>query len=123
MELFVWGFAVLWWIILSIVVGVGAENRGRSKGGYIVLSLLFSPFIGGFVVLVLGQAKGYSAPNISSDASSQVSVSTISSFRPYVEHGNEDPYTGKIGETWYCKHCGAQNSVNAVTCATCGEYK
>lgn len=48
-----WIFGVIWWIVLSIVVGIGAENRGRSKAGYIVLSLLCSPCIGGFIVLVL----------------------------------------------------------------------
>jgi len=34
------------WLLLSIVVGVYAGNKGRSVGGFIVLSLILSPLIG-----------------------------------------------------------------------------
>lgn len=37
---------VIGWIVLSILAGVGARNKGRSFVGYFFLSLLLSPVIG-----------------------------------------------------------------------------
>lgn len=34
------------WLLLSIVVGVYAGNKGRSVSGFIILSLILSPLIG-----------------------------------------------------------------------------
>lgn len=39
------------WIVLAIVVGIGAHARGRSGIGFFLLSLILSPLIAGFLVL------------------------------------------------------------------------
>lgn len=43
---------VLFWIGFSIAVGVGASNKGRSGGGWFLLSLLISPLLAGVFLLV-----------------------------------------------------------------------
>ncbi len=41
-----WIVVVIAWIILSVLAGVGARNKGRSFVGFFFLSLLLSPLIG-----------------------------------------------------------------------------
>ena len=43
------------YVVLSICVGIWAENRGRSGFGYCGLSLLLSPFLGFIIVAVIGK--------------------------------------------------------------------
>jgi hypothetical protein len=43
---------VIGWIALSIVAGVIAANKGRSRLGFIVLSLFLSPLVGIIAALV-----------------------------------------------------------------------
>lgn len=45
------------WLVLAFVVASGAKNKGRSYGGFLILSLLFSPLIGAFILLILGEKK------------------------------------------------------------------
>ncbi|MBQ9205159.1 MAG: hypothetical protein IJP90_07940 [Treponema sp.] len=45
------------WLVLAFVVANGAANRGRSFGGFLALSILFSPLIGAFILFVLGEKK------------------------------------------------------------------
>jgi phosphate/sulfate permease len=42
---------VLIWIVLSLVVALVAESRGRTGFGFLVLSLLLSPLVGFLVVI------------------------------------------------------------------------
>lgn len=42
------------WVGLAFVVASGAKKRNRSYGGYLFLSLLLSPVIGGIVLMMLG---------------------------------------------------------------------
>jgi hypothetical protein len=44
---------LLLWIALCIVVGVAANARGRSGGGWFFLALIVSPLIAGLLVLAL----------------------------------------------------------------------
>jgi hypothetical protein len=48
---------ILWigivWIGLAVVVGVAANTRGRSGGGWFLLAVLISPLIAGLLVLAL----------------------------------------------------------------------
>ena len=41
------------WVGLAIVVGVAANSRGRSGGGWFVLAICVSPLVAGLLVLVL----------------------------------------------------------------------
>lgn len=50
-------FVFIVWLILSFVVANGAKNRGRSFGGFLAISILLSPLIGAFIMLVLGDKK------------------------------------------------------------------
>ena len=49
MEIFIF------WIILSVLVGVFASSRGRSGIGHFFIALLLSPLIGALIILVLSQ--------------------------------------------------------------------
>jgi hypothetical protein len=42
----------LFWVTLSVLVGVYASKKGRSGAGYFFLSLLLSPLIGFLVALL-----------------------------------------------------------------------
>ena len=45
------------WLILVFVVASAAKKRGRSYGGFWVLSFFFSPLIGLIILLALGDNK------------------------------------------------------------------
>lgn len=60
MELFVF------WILLSIIVGVAASSRGRSGFGWFLLSLFLTPVLMLILVLVLPR-RGLSADAPSPD--------------------------------------------------------
>ena len=45
------------WLVLAFVVAAGAKNKGRSYGGFLAISILFSPLIGAFILLILGEKK------------------------------------------------------------------
>lgn len=136
-----WG--IVSYIILSIVVGFGAANRGRSQAGYTVLSLLWSPLFAGFVLLILGplQETGEHDTSDSSDTASTITQSDIehtevSADAAYsteeeqkISEPNLDylmPNIGRVTEeepkTWKCKHCGYENPAGLVLCEKCGEY-
>ncbi len=42
------------WLVLSFAVAAGASNRGRSFGGFLALPIIFSPLVGAFILLILG---------------------------------------------------------------------
>jgi hypothetical protein len=65
-------FAV--WIILALVVGVAASSRGRSGFGWFLVSLIFSPLIGGLFVLA--------ARNLKQAAEHEALVRTAAGARP-----------------------------------------
>lgn len=45
----------LLWIVLAIIVGVFAAQRGRSGLGWTLLSLVISPLLGGLFLLLVGK--------------------------------------------------------------------
>jgi hypothetical protein len=48
---------VFFWLVLSIVAGVIASNKGRSGFGYFVLSIFLSPLIGIILVACLSTVE------------------------------------------------------------------
>lgn len=50
---------IVWigWGVASIVVGVGAAARGRSFFAWFLLSLILSPLLAGFLLLVFPSAR------------------------------------------------------------------
>ena len=40
------------WFVLSVLVGIYADNKGRSGWGFFLLSLFLSPLIGGIAAIV-----------------------------------------------------------------------
>ena len=50
-------FWFLLWIALSVLVGKLADDRGRSFGGFMVLSILISPIFAGIILLIAGEKK------------------------------------------------------------------
>ena len=49
-------FMILGWIILSILVGVYASNKGKSFFGNFLISLILSPVVG-FVIVFVSKDK------------------------------------------------------------------
>lgn len=49
---------IIFWLFLSILVGVFASSKGRSGIGWFFLSLIISPLIGFIIVLVAGPPTG-----------------------------------------------------------------
>ena len=48
---------LIFWLIVAVIVGVIASNRGRSGFGGFLLSVLISPLLGLILVLVLADKK------------------------------------------------------------------
>ena len=45
----------LLWLIFCFVVSFGAINRGRSGFAWFLLSIIFSPFVAGVFLIILGE--------------------------------------------------------------------
>jgi len=48
---------ILGWLVLSILVGVLANSKGRSGIGYTLISLFLSPLIGLIIILIVSEKK------------------------------------------------------------------
>lgn len=82
----------LGWLILSVLVGVFASNRGHSGFGMFVVALLLSPLIGFLIELVRG-------PNVK-----QTETAAVES-----------------GAMKKCSYCAELVKVEAIKCRYCGE--
>jgi len=49
---------IIFWIFLSILVGVFASSKKRSGLGWFFLSLIISPLITFIIILIIGQSPG-----------------------------------------------------------------
>ena len=47
----------IFWLLLTFAVAIGAKNRNRSFIGFLLLSIIFSPLVGGLILLILGENK------------------------------------------------------------------
>ena len=45
------------WLVLAVLVALGARNRGRSGIGWFVLSCVISPVLSGIALVVLGSRR------------------------------------------------------------------
>jgi hypothetical protein len=55
---------VLIWAFLAIIVGVAANTRGRSFGGWFIQALIISPLLSGLLLIALPRiGTGASQPN------------------------------------------------------------
>ena len=52
MEIFIF------WFIFAIIVAVWAGNWGRSGFGYFILSVILSPLLSAFILLISGKKDG-----------------------------------------------------------------
>jgi uncharacterized membrane protein YeaQ/YmgE (transglycosylase-associated protein family) len=50
-------FAIIIWFVLSVLVGLWAEKWHRSALKYSIISLIFSPLVGAFIIGILGVNK------------------------------------------------------------------
>ena len=48
-------FILIIWIIIPSLIAKAAREKGRSYAGFFILSILFSPLIGGLILLLLGK--------------------------------------------------------------------
>lgn len=96
-----WIGIVLAWIILSILAGVGAKNKGRSFAGFFFLSLLLSPVIGLIAMAVVKTVEKKEEPSTAEAAPEQ----------PPPDPGFEEiacPSCGKPKKRGQmCPHCGS----------------
>jgi hypothetical protein len=87
-------FGLFFWAILSILVGVFAQRRGRMGFGYFMLSLMFSPLLIWLVVLAIGPAPAAAA--LVAEAPSPKTHIRCPDCREFV-----------LKDARKCKHCGA----------------
>ena len=101
-----WIFAVVVWIVLSILAGVGAKNKGRSFAGYFFLSLLLSPLIGLIAMAVIKPIEKKEEEKISQPepASGPVIASPDSNMIACSNCGQSKKRGGM------CPHCGSWQS-------------
>jgi hypothetical protein len=90
------------WLVLAFVVAAGAKNRGRSYGLFFMLSILLSPLISAFIMLVLGEKISIPGQQVNNTYS---------------------PSQRSINQTEKkCKSCGSIVSVDFRKCPNCGSY-
>lgn len=79
------------WLILAIAVGVYASKKGRSAGGFILLSLILSPLIGFIFALAADDHKNVVV-------------------QPNEETHKKCPYCAELilKDAKKCKHCGSE---------------
>jgi hypothetical protein len=137
------------WVILSIVIGVGAGSRGRSGVGWFFLSLITSPLIAGILLALMpslaqvqSAASSPAAP-LSAEADDLRKCpecaelikrearkckhcgSQVEPLQPAttVSAAPAQGYDGAIAPRyWDCKSCRTVNAGGAPRCRTCGEY-
>ena len=79
------------WFALTILIGVWANNWGRSGFGFFVLSFILSPLLGAIILLIAGR---------NTEKSESRKLDT--------------------GEMKKCPHCAELIRIQAVKCRYCG---
>lgn len=113
-------FAVIIWIVLSAVVGWAGSQKGRSGGGFFLLSLILSPLIGILVVIAVPRVEQGPSPPKGHDfvlchaCNRPRRVDAVAC--PHCGAGRPNPYAGQkkcpacaewiLADAKKCKHCG-----------------
>lgn len=98
-----WVAIIIGWIVLSILTGIGARNKGRSFAGFFFLSLLLSPVIGLIAMAVVKPIQ-------------QKKEKPESAPQPVKEHIPADK-----GTEIDCPNCGSRKIAGEM-CPTCGSW-
>ena len=99
---------LLFWIGLAVIVGVGANTRGRSGFGWFILAILISPIIAGLLVLALGPARASPSPQ-----AQQLVQNLTRRACPYCA----EPV---LPEARFCPHC--RTAIQPIAAVSATEY-
>ena len=125
-------FGFLIWILLCFVVAGGAKKRGRSFGGYLILSIFLSPLIGLIIILVLGETESVKKEhyiNINLNTNNQGSSigdsyngrSLLTNYNSsLIAQSSNRPTNSYTSGSTRCQKCGKMNSGGYTTCPHCG---
>jgi hypothetical protein len=98
-----WIGIIIGWIVLSILAGIGARNKGRSFAGFFFLSLLLSPLIGLIAMAVAKPVKKDQEQQKPTEAPRQPTI---------------DRVPAPMGVEINCPNCGSRK-ISGEACPTC----
>lgn len=101
-----WIGIIIGWIILSILAGIGARNKGRSFAGFFFLSLLLSPLIG---LIAMAVVKPIKKEEASAETAAESTTPTTAS-------------DSEESEIIPCPNCGKPKKRGEM-CPNCGSWQ